>query len=104
MASVPARASPDEARDCRGRLEASRPSAPPAGSPASSAPRPTSFPWLDRPCAILRCRRRRRLIGPDLLVYHLTMWIKEPGDDAFVSWHQDATYFGLDPADQHVTA
>jgi len=32
------------------------------------------------------------------------MWIKEPGDDAFVSWHQDATYFGLDPADQHVTA
>jgi len=24
-----------------------------------------------------------------LLVYHLTMWIKKPGDDAFVSWHQD---------------
>jgi len=32
------------------------------------------------------------------------MWIKEPGDDAFVSWHQDGTYFGLDPANQHVTA
>src|SRR4030095_9494066 len=44
------------------------------------------------------------LIGPDLLFYHLTMWIKEPGDDAFVSWHQDGTYFGLDPADQHAAA
>ena len=44
------------------------------------------------------------VVARHLLVYHLTMWIKEPGDDAFVSWHQDATYFGLDPADQHVTA
>src|SRR5262249_26283413 len=26
------------------------------------------------------------------------------GDGAFVSWHQDGTYFGLDPADRHVTA
>jgi ectoine hydroxylase-related dioxygenase (phytanoyl-CoA dioxygenase family) len=26
------------------------------------------------------------------------------GRRRFVSWHQDATYFGLDPADQHVTA
>lgn len=43
------------------------------------------------------------LIGPDLLVYHLTLWIKEPRSDAFISWHQDATYFGLSPAD-HVTA
>lgn len=44
------------------------------------------------------------LIGPDILLYHLTLWMKEPHTDAFVSWHQDSTYFGLDPADQHVTA
>jgi ectoine hydroxylase-related dioxygenase (phytanoyl-CoA dioxygenase family) len=43
------------------------------------------------------------LIGPDILVYHLTLWMKEPRTDAFVSWHQDSTYFGLSPA-EHVTA
>ncbi len=43
------------------------------------------------------------LVGPDILVFHLTLWIKEPKTDAFVSWHQDSTYFGLSPAD-HVTA
>ncbi len=43
------------------------------------------------------------LIGPDILVYHLTLWMKEPQTDAFISWHQDSTYFGLAPA-EHVTA
>lgn len=43
------------------------------------------------------------LIGPDILVFHLTLWIKEPRTDAFISWHQDSTYFGLAPA-EHVTA
>jgi non-heme Fe2+,alpha-ketoglutarate-dependent halogenase len=43
------------------------------------------------------------LIGPDIRLYHLTVWPKEAHDPAFVSWHQDATYFGLDPA-LHVTA
>ena len=43
------------------------------------------------------------IIGPDILIYHLTCWIKEPGDGSFVSWHQDGTYFNLTPA-EHVTA
>ena len=43
------------------------------------------------------------LIGPDILLYHLTCWLKEPDDGAFVSWHQDGTYFNLSPA-EHVTA
>ena len=43
------------------------------------------------------------LIGPDILVYHLTMHIKEPGQDAVVLWHQDDDYFHLDPPEQ-VTA
>jgi ectoine hydroxylase-related dioxygenase (phytanoyl-CoA dioxygenase family) len=29
--------------------------------------------------------------------------MKEPHSDAVISWHQDSTYFGLEPAD-HVTA
>ena len=43
------------------------------------------------------------LIGPDILVFHTTVWLKEPGGDKFVPWHQDATYFGLTPF-EHVTA
>ena len=43
------------------------------------------------------------IIGPDIFVYHLTCWIKEPGDGSFVSWHQDGTYFNLSAA-EHVTA
>ena len=43
------------------------------------------------------------LIGPNILLYHLTCWLKEPGDGSFVSWHQDGTYFNLTPA-EHVTA
>ena len=43
------------------------------------------------------------LIGHDILIYHLTCWIKEPGDGSFVTWHQDGTYFNLSPA-EHVTA
>ena len=43
------------------------------------------------------------LIGPDILLYHLTLWLKEPKSDARISWHQDSTYFGLAPP-LHVTA
>jgi ectoine hydroxylase-related dioxygenase (phytanoyl-CoA dioxygenase family) len=44
------------------------------------------------------------VIGPDILVYTSTWFIKEPGSDAITAWHQDATHFGLDPNDVHVTA
>jgi non-haem Fe2+, alpha-ketoglutarate-dependent halogenase len=43
------------------------------------------------------------LIGPDIRLFHLSVWPKNAGDPAHVSWHQDATYFGLEPAVQ-VTA
>jgi ectoine hydroxylase-related dioxygenase (phytanoyl-CoA dioxygenase family) len=43
------------------------------------------------------------LIGPDILVYTSTWFIKEPGSAAIAAWHQDATYFGLRPY-EHVTA
>ncbi|MGD9617177.1 MAG: phytanoyl-CoA dioxygenase family protein [Alphaproteobacteria bacterium] len=43
------------------------------------------------------------LIGPDIRLFHLSVWPKHAHDPAFVSWHQDATYFGLDPPVQ-VTA
>ncbi len=43
------------------------------------------------------------VIGPDILVYHTTLWTKEPGAETFVIWHQDDAYFRLWPAEQ-VTA
>lgn len=43
------------------------------------------------------------LIGPDILVYHATLWWKEAGSPNYVPWHQDGTYFGLHPH-EHVTA
>lgn len=37
------------------------------------------------------------LIGPDILNYGTVLFIKEPLDPGFVSWHQDARYMGLEP-------
>jgi non-heme Fe2+,alpha-ketoglutarate-dependent halogenase len=37
------------------------------------------------------------LIGPNILVYMTTWFIKEPHSEAITVWHQDATYFGLRP-------
>jgi ectoine hydroxylase-related dioxygenase (phytanoyl-CoA dioxygenase family) len=39
------------------------------------------------------------LIGPDILLYQNTAWVKNAGEDSFVSWHQDNTYFGHVPCD-----
>lgn len=35
------------------------------------------------------------LIGPNLSLWSTVLFIKEPGSSAFVSWHQDATYLGM---------
>lgn len=39
------------------------------------------------------------IIGPDILLWDSTFIIKEPGDGKKVSWHQDLTYWGLEPDD-----
>ena len=62
------------------------------------------FPWVDD---IVRAPELldavEDLIGPDIRVFHLSVWPKDPGTGTYVSWHQDATYFALEPA-CHVTA
>jgi non-heme Fe2+,alpha-ketoglutarate-dependent halogenase len=62
------------------------------------------FDWADR---LVRHPRVldavEDLIGPDIMVYHTTMWIKDPGTPQYILWHQDGTYFYLDPQ-LHVTA
>ena len=39
------------------------------------------------------------ILGPDLLCWTTNAFIKSPGDGKFVSWHQDATYWGLSSED-----
>lgn len=37
------------------------------------------------------------LIGPDILIWTSTFFIKEPKSPTFAAWHQDGAYFGLSP-------
>ena len=56
------------------------------------------LPWVD---VLVRHPRIldavESLIGPNILVYTSTFFIKEPNSPVFAAWHQDATYFGLTP-------
>jgi len=38
-------------------------------------------------------------IGPNILCWSSTFFIKEANSPGFVSWHQDSTYWGLEPDD-----
>jgi len=58
------------------------------------------FTWLDD---LIRHPRIldavEDVLGPDLLCWGSSFFIKEAGDPAFVSWHQDSTYWGLSEPD-----
>jgi ectoine hydroxylase-related dioxygenase (phytanoyl-CoA dioxygenase family) len=62
------------------------------------------LPWLD---GLIRHPRIldaiEDLVGPDILVFTTTFFIKEAHSPTFAAWHQDATYFGIEPY-EHVTA
>jgi ectoine hydroxylase-related dioxygenase (phytanoyl-CoA dioxygenase family) len=40
------------------------------------------------------------VIGPNILVWTSTFFIKEPKSETFAAWHQDGAYFGLEPREQ----
>ncbi len=62
------------------------------------------FPWVDEIVHAPEVLDAvEDLIGPDIRLFHLTVWPKDAHSGAYVSWHQDATYFALDPI-CHVTA
>jgi non-heme Fe2+,alpha-ketoglutarate-dependent halogenase len=58
------------------------------------------FTWLDD---LIRTPRIldgvEDLIGPNILCWGTSFFIKDAHDPGFVSWHQDSTYWGLEPAD-----
>lgn len=41
-----------------------------------------------------------RIIGEDMLLWSTEFFIKQPGDERFVSWHVDDTYWNIDPIEQ----
>ena len=44
------------------------------------------------------------ILGPDILVWGSTFFIKEPKTETYVSWHQDMKYWGLSDTDGQVSA
>ncbi len=44
------------------------------------------------------------ILGRDLLVWSVELFIKEPGSTKVVSWHQDITYWGMGETDEELTA
>ena len=91
---------PDDAAGYRRRLEAHEAR---AGAPLQGNWRHKThllFTWADElvhHAAILDAVED--VIGPDILCWTTNFFIKEPGSRGFVSWHQDSTYWGLDPDD-----
>lgn len=97
--------SAEDARSYRDKLEAHENA---NGGPLQAAMRHQThllFTWCDdliRHPKILDAVEQ--VLGPNLLVWVTNFFIKEPNDGNFVSWHQDATYWGLEPHDQILTA
>lgn len=58
------------------------------------------FTWLDD---LIRTPRIldavEDLIGPNILCWGTSFFIKDAHDPSYVSWHQDSTYWGLEPPD-----
>ena len=85
-----------EARDCRRRLEALEAAHGGAISGELRQKPHLLLTWLAelvRHPAILDAVAA--LLGPNLLVWSTSFFIKNARDPAYVSWHQDATYWGL---------
>lgn len=92
--------SPAEVANCRGQLEAYETS---SGGPIQGGMRHRShvlFPWINdviRHPKILDAVED--VLGPNLYCWNTSFFIKEARDPGYVSWHQDATYWGLSSPD-----
>lgn len=95
---------PDEVRQARGELQAWEAT---QGKPIDFPEKSKSyllFDWADRLVHHPKILDAvEDVIGPDILVYHSTLFAKEANTPAYVRWHQDSPYFYLEPH-LHVTA
>lgn len=85
---------PAEVAGMRGDLEAYENE---TGGPISSNHRHKAhllFTWVNRLARHPRILDPvEDILGPDILLWSSTFFIKEPRTSHFVSWHQDATYW-----------
>jgi non-haem Fe2+, alpha-ketoglutarate-dependent halogenase len=92
--------SSERAAACRQKLEAAEAA---NGGPFQGAMKQKPhllFTWLDdlvRDDAVLDAVEG--VIGPNILCWASGFFTKEAHDPSYVSWHQDLTYWGLEPAD-----
>jgi non-haem Fe2+, alpha-ketoglutarate-dependent halogenase len=92
--------SAEQAAECRRKLEAFEAS---QGGPLAGGLRTKPhllLTWLDeliRHPTILDAVED--ILGPNLLVWSTSFFTKEAHDPAYVSWHQDSTYWGLSEPD-----
>jgi len=89
-----------DAVELRHRLEEMETRYPDALNPHQRNNAHLSFSVIDEIAhhpAILDCVED--IIGPDIMIWGTVLFIKEPHDPGFVSWHQDARYVGLEPHD-----
>ncbi len=78
------------------------------GGPVNGVPEMKwrTMPYLVLPWAAKLARDPRildvveDLLGPDLLIYTSTFFIKEPHSPTIAAWHQDSTYYGLEPKEE----
>lgn len=40
----------------------------------------------------------QQILGPDLVLWAMHFWYKEPGNGKFIPWHQDINYWPMEPA------
>lgn len=89
-----------EALAYRRRLEAAEASGEPEVASYLRTKAHLVFTWCDE---LIRHPRIldavEDVIGPDILCWSSGFFNKEARDPAYVSWHQDLTYWGLEPAD-----
>lgn len=88
-----------DATDLRRRLEAFEADAGPIAGKVRQKPH-LLFTWLNE---LIRHPRIldavEDVIGPNILCWGSSFFIKEQRNTAYVSWHQDSTYWGLEPPD-----
>ena len=97
----PLRVMPDaEAAEYRKKLEAHEASHQPIMKTALRNKPHLVFTWINE---LIRDSRIldavEDILGPDILAWGTNFFIKDPGDDAYISWHQDSTYWGLSRPD-----
>lgn len=92
--------SEDEAQSYKSRLEAAEQNYPQALNAENRNNPHLAFRFLDElvhhPIVLDAVED---LIGPDISLWGSVLFIKEPTTSHYVSWHQDATYMGVEPHD-----